>query len=809
MKEECRTESPSGGEALFEDPDFPSEDTSLFCDSSTPIARLQGDITWLRPQEICQSPVLFPDNINLGHAKQGLLGDCWFLCACAFLLKNKHLLNKVFPPDQPQWADSRLHSSYERLWAGQVSEALVDLTGGLAERWSLGDFGSEEEQRPEQDSDQVRRRRLDLSLLYPVKDQCAISCSTHSSPGGASELGEYHALTVMEWLAVKTVSESEVLLLRIRNPWGRCCWGGDWIGSGAGWSSVDPVSALDLQARVAEGEFWLDETEFLSQFDDVTVGYPISDEGHLKSIYTGNLLTHNHQLAGRWIKGHSAGGSRNSSNYGSNPKFWLKVCERGEVLVSLLQHRKWRSTEKYAQKPLEDSKNTKHQHYQAIALHMWKVEKKRFNLSRMLNKPPCASTHCHAYEREVVLHGQLESGYYLLIASTYQPGAEARFLIRCPENPSTFTAINNRWRVGHQLFPGLVGGGKDGRRKQKLPVSLAEPALPFTVCDESAVTSGVNVRITLHQSHPETDLQPIGFHIYKFRDRESGQTLPRDEDLVASCVPHCYTQDVSLACCLSPGAYTIVPSTYQPDCSANFTLSLARRIHSLKDDDSGDHDQDQGSPKDSEKEKNEDEDKEQNISKKKMVVPGAGEHPLQYNYTFWYSRRTPGRPASTQSYEQNIKQIGSFASVEQFWRFYSHMIRPGDLTGHSDFHLFKEGIKPMWEDDANKMGGKWIIRLRKGLASRCWENLILAMLGEQFMVGEEICGAVVSVRFQEDIISIWNKTASDQATTARIRDTLRRVLNLPPNTIMEYKTHTDSIKAWEDFHGLVNASGGR
>ncbi|KPP78482.1 eukaryotic translation initiation factor 4E member 2,-like [Scleropages formosus] len=178
---------------------------------------------------------------------------------------------------------------------------------------------------------------------------------------------------------------------------------------------------------------------------------------------------------------------------------------------------------------------------------------------------------------------------------------------------------------------------------------------------------------------------------------------------------------------------------------------------SLKDDDSGDHDQneDSSSPKDCEKEKSDEEDKDQNVAKKK-------------------------------SYEQNIKQIGSFASVEQFWRFYSHMIRPGDLTGHSDFHLFKEGIKPI--------GGKWIIRLRKGLASRCWENLILAMLGEQFMVGEEICGAVVSVRFQEDIISIWNKTASDQATTARIRDTLRRVLNLPPNTIMEYKTHTDSIK---------------
>lgn len=47
---------------------------------------------------------------------------------------------------------------------------------------------------------------------------------------------------------------------------------------------------------------------------------------------------------------------------------------------------------------------------------------------------------------------------------------------------------------------------------------------------------------------------------------------------------------------------------------------------------------------------------------------------------------------------------------------------------------------------------------------------------------------------QEDIISVWNRMASDQATTNRIRDTLRRVLNLPPNTILEYKNHTDSLK---------------
>ncbi|XP_045569523.1 eukaryotic translation initiation factor 4E type 2, partial [Salmo salar] len=128
----------------------------------------------------------------------------------------------------------------------------------------------------------------------------------------------------------------------------------------------------------------------------------------------------------------------------------------------------------------------------------------------------------------------------------------------------------------------------------------------------------------------------------------------------------------------------------------------------LKDDDPEDQD---------ETVCNREEDGSINNNRRKTVSPAAGEHPLQYNYTLWYSRRTPSRPANTQSYEQNIRQIGTVASVEQFWKFYSHLVRPGDLTGHSDFHLFKEGIKPMWEDEANKNGGKWIIRLRKGLAS--------------------------------------------------------------------------------------------
>ncbi|VDI04362.1 eukaryotic translation initiation factor 4E type 2-like isoform X1 [Mytilus galloprovincialis] len=216
---------------------------------------------------------------------------------------------------------------------------------------------------------------------------------------------------------------------------------------------------------------------------------------------------------------------------------------------------------------------------------------------------------------------------------------------------------------------------------------------------------------------------------------------------------------------------------------------MNNKFDALKQEDSGEDDQTE--------QKNEQEETDSPFKVRPSPRPGPGEHPLQFNYAIWFSRKSQGK--SSASYDQNLKLVGTFASVEQFWGIYSHLVRPSDLTGHCDFHLFKEGIRPMWEDSANNKGGKWIVRLKKGLGSRCWENLILAMLGEQFMVGEEICGAVISIRYQEDILALWNRTACDQVTTSRIRDTLKRILNLPPNTIMEYKTHNDSIKDNSSF----------
>ena len=106
----------------------------------------------------------------------------------------------------------------------------------------------------------------------------------------------------------------------------------------------------------------------------------------------------------------------------------------------------------------------------------------------------------------------------------------------------------------------------------------------------------------------------------------------------------------------------------------------------------------------------------------------------------------------------------------------------------------------------NNRGGKWMVRLKKGIASHYWEQLLLAIIGEQFDVGSEICGAVVSVRNSEDIISVWNKNADNKDATNKIRDQMRRTLKLPSFIAIEYqKTHRCQGR-WHHFamnhHGM-------
>ncbi|KAJ2085637.1 hypothetical protein IW140_006234 [Coemansia sp. RSA 1813] len=174
-----------------------------------------------------------------------------------------------------------------------------------------------------------------------------------------------------------------------------------------------------------------------------------------------------------------------------------------------------------------------------------------------------------------------------------------------------------------------------------------------------------------------------------------------------------------------------------------------------------------------------------------------GEHPLQFAWSFWFMHRAPGHKID--DYEAAMIRVATFASVESFWASYSHLRRTDQVPTITDYHMFRAGVRPVWEDPANVAGGKWMVRLKKGISPRMWEKLAIAVVGGAFDAGDEVCGIVISIRNSEDIISLWNKTAIDHRANGRIRDTMKHVMGLPTDCIIQYKAHNDSLRDTSTF----------
>lgn len=179
-------------------------------------------------------------------------------------------------------------------------------------------------------------------------------------------------------------------------------------------------------------------------------------------------------------------------------------------------------------------------------------------------------------------------------------------------------------------------------------------------------------------------------------------------------------------------------------------------------------------------------------------------HPLEYEWTFWYDKRPAvGKrlKGEQESYENNLRPIGSFGTVEDFWRYYNHLVKPSKLELNSNYHFFKNGIKPMWEDSANSKGGKWVLTFKdKTMLDACWENVVLGLVGETLDVDNEITGAVMSRRKAGDRIAIWNKSKDNELGIMGVGRKLKALLGVDPSKVVSsYQSHEDSMKSGASY----------
>jgi len=100
--------------------------------------------------------------------------------------------------------------------------------------------------------------------------------------------------------------------------------------------------------------------------------------------------------------------------------------------------------------------------------------------------------------------------------------------------------------------------------------------------------------------------------------------------------------------------------------------------------------------------------------------------------------------------------------------------------------VFRANLDPAWESFPT--GGCWIIRVSKAerFLNRLWEELLMALIGENFLT-PELVGVVLAVRRDIANIAVWNRDNAQSDVRFRIGERLKEILNLDEESTVEYK----------------------
>lgn len=169
-------------------------------------------------------------------------------------------------------------------------------------------------------------------------------------------------------------------------------------------------------------------------------------------------------------------------------------------------------------------------------------------------------------------------------------------------------------------------------------------------------------------------------------------------------------------------------------------------------------------------------------------------HPLNSKWTLWYTK-PPIDP--NEAWADLLKEVVTFDTIEEFWGVFHTIPGVDELPLKSDYHLFREDIKPEWEDVRNAEGGKWNYKFRMGTEgiNDIWTTAVLSVIGETIEKVEnevnEVNGIVFNVRKGAWKIGLWTKSCDPEKLTP-IGETFKKVLGLPDSEQVEFFVHKES-----------------
>ncbi|XP_062614294.1 calpain-9-like [Saccostrea cucullata] len=439
---------------LYEDPDFPASDRSLFY-SYRPNIR---PIFWKRPHEIVSFPKFTANGFSRFDLLQGKLGNCWLVAAFSCLTLAPNLVKRCIPENQGftkkyagvfhfrfwrygEWIDvviddrlptingeliylrssdkqefwpalfekayAKCYGSYENISGGLTNWALQDLTGGITETHQV------------YENPRLIQRILDVSMTNASLIGTFIS--TNMTQGQRRRLSNGlvtgHAYSVTGYAQIP-VKNGMIILIRLRNPWGHFEWNGAWSDGSPHWGALSQEVLQKLKPTNSEdGEFWMSFVDFSNIFTMLEVCH-LGPEcwkcepfiQHRKSW--GAAVGHR-----EWRVGYNAGGAASSPLLWHNNQFYLEVPSACCVIISLMQ--------KYTL--CGDVRQ-----FLSCGCLIYQVPKDQSSrlTANFFNHNRLYATTGFKTERENVGFFRLPAGYYVILPVTSFPNVEGKYLIR-------------------------------------------------------------------------------------------------------------------------------------------------------------------------------------------------------------------------------------------------------------------------------------------------------------------------------------------------------------------------------------------
>jgi chemotaxis protein histidine kinase CheA len=301
--------------ALYEDPEFPADDTSLYQDPTNvpEYAKEISFVEWRRPQEITSKAQFVMDGMAPGDIVQGIAGDCWLLGSFCCLATRIELLNNLIIYDEMEYgvvvlqffkdgewkpvvvdtrlpydpkakkllyarcerenefwvcflekAYAKLYKSYQGLDGGKMQEGLVDLTGGITEKINVRDVIGDGPVQP------ARTLELWRAMKQSFQQGYLMGCSLNDknakvsmSPEGIIVNHAYGVISIREIQGLK--------LIRLRNPWGKGEWRGSFSDDDDNWDNYKGLREALGHELKDDGVFWMEFKDWCMNFNKVYI----------------------------------------------------------------------------------------------------------------------------------------------------------------------------------------------------------------------------------------------------------------------------------------------------------------------------------------------------------------------------------------------------------------------------------------------------------------------------------------------------------------------------------------------------------